>query len=166
MSHESMYLSTIDGALQNRVVAAAQKEAREHEDLSKTEIAAQLRQSPAMAIQWYPGHMTKARRLIAESMPLQDVIVEVLDARMPRSSENPLVTELRRQLRSAKAGYAVWWLPWDGQPAGDAEPFATGFLPDGAQDALGRPAGLAVGADGALYVSDDKAGYIYRIARR
>ena len=68
--------------------------------------------------------------------------------------------------RSAKAGYALWWLPWDGQPAGDPEPFATGFLPEGAQDALGRPAGLAVGADGALYVSDDKAGYIYRIARR
>jgi ribosome biogenesis GTPase A len=49
-----------------------------------------------MPIQWYPGHMTKARRLIAESMPLQDVVVEVLDARMPRSSENPVVTELRR----------------------------------------------------------------------
>ena len=49
-----------------------------------------------MPIQWYPGHMTKARRLIAESMPSQDVIIEVLDARMPRSSENPVVTELRR----------------------------------------------------------------------
>jgi ribosome biogenesis GTPase A len=49
-----------------------------------------------MGIQWYPGHMTKARRLIAESMPLQDVVIEVLDARMPRSSENPIVTELRR----------------------------------------------------------------------
>lgn len=49
-----------------------------------------------MSIQWYPGHMTKARRLIAESMPLQDVVIEVLDARMPRSSENPVVTELRR----------------------------------------------------------------------
>jgi glucose/arabinose dehydrogenase len=68
--------------------------------------------------------------------------------------------------RGTKAGYAVWWLAWDGQPAGQPEPFATGFLPDGAQDALGRPAGLAVGADGALYVSDDKAGFIYRIARR
>ena len=65
-----------------------------------------------------------------------------------------------------KAGYALWWLPWDGEPAGEAEPFATGFLPEGAQDALGRPAGLAVGADGALYVSDDKGGFIYRIARR
>ncbi|MBX3225979.1 MAG: ribosome biogenesis GTPase YlqF [Labilithrix sp.] len=49
-----------------------------------------------MAIQWYPGHMTKARRLMAESMPSQDVVIEVLDARMPRSSENPVVTELRR----------------------------------------------------------------------
>ncbi len=49
-----------------------------------------------MAIQWYPGHMTKARRLLAETMPLKDVIIEVLDARMPRSSENPVVTELRR----------------------------------------------------------------------
>lgn len=49
-----------------------------------------------MPIQWYPGHMTKARRLIAESMPSQDVVIEVLDARMPRASENPVVTELRR----------------------------------------------------------------------
>jgi ribosome biogenesis GTPase A len=48
------------------------------------------------AIQWFPGHMTKARRLIREAMPSQDVIIEVLDARLPRSSENPLITELRR----------------------------------------------------------------------
>ncbi len=68
--------------------------------------------------------------------------------------------------RSVKAGYDVLWLPWDGQPAGEPEPLATGFLPAGAEGALGRPAGLAVGADGALYVSDDKAGFIYRIARR
>jgi glucose/arabinose dehydrogenase len=64
---------------------------------------------------------------------------------------------------SVKVGYAVWRLPWDGAPAGEPEPFVTGFLPEGAQDALGRPAGLAVGGDGALYVSDDKAGFIYRI---
>jgi glucose/arabinose dehydrogenase len=65
---------------------------------------------------------------------------------------------------SVKVGYALWWLPWDGEPTGEPEPFATGFLPVGAIDALGRPAGLAVGTDGALYVSDDKAGFIYRIA--
>jgi ribosome biogenesis GTPase A len=41
--------------------------------------------------------MTKARRKLAESMPSQDVIIEVLDARMPLASENPVVTELRRQ---------------------------------------------------------------------
>ena len=49
-----------------------------------------------MAIQWYPGHMTKARRVLEETMPAQDVIIEVLDARMPHASENPVVTELRR----------------------------------------------------------------------
>jgi glucose/arabinose dehydrogenase len=68
--------------------------------------------------------------------------------------------------RSEKAGYAVWWMPFDETPTGEPEAFATGFLPPGAGDALGRPAGLAVGADGALYVSDDKAGFIYRIERR
>lgn len=66
---------------------------------------------------------------------------------------------------SVKVGYELWRIPWAGRPAGDPEPFATGFLPDAGADALGRPAGLAVGADGALYVSDDKAGFIYRIVR-
>jgi ribosome biogenesis GTPase A len=50
-----------------------------------------------MSIQWYPGHMSKARQAMAEAVPRQDVIIEVLDARMPRASENPLVTELRKQ---------------------------------------------------------------------
>ena len=49
-----------------------------------------------MTIQWYPGHMTRARREIAESMQACDVVIEVLDARMPASSENPVVTELRK----------------------------------------------------------------------
>jgi len=40
--------------------------------------------------------MVKARKLIAESMPSQDVVIEVLDARMPLASENPVVTELRK----------------------------------------------------------------------
>jgi len=50
-----------------------------------------------MTIQWYPGHMTKARKAMADAVPSQDVIIEVLDARMPGASENPLVTEIRRQ---------------------------------------------------------------------
>ena len=80
--------------------------------------------------------------------------------------EDHLVIALHGSWNSSrKVGYALWWLAWDGAPAGPAEPFATGFLLDGADGALGRPAGLAVGADGALYVSDDKAGFIYRIAR-
>lgn len=48
-------------------------------------------------IQWYPGHMTSARRIIAETMPSIDVVIEVLDARMPRASGNPVMTELRKQ---------------------------------------------------------------------
>jgi ribosome biogenesis GTPase A len=48
-----------------------------------------------MSIQWYPGHMTKARKVIAESMPSVDVVIEVLDARMPAASANPVMTELR-----------------------------------------------------------------------
>ncbi len=42
-----------------------------------------------MSLQWYPGHMTKARRQLVEAMPLQDVVIELLDARMPSASENP-----------------------------------------------------------------------------
>ena len=48
-----------------------------------------------MAINWFPGHMNKARREIAKAMPKVDLIMEVLDARIPFSSENPLVPELR-----------------------------------------------------------------------
>lgn len=49
-----------------------------------------------MAIQWYPGHMHKARKKIKESMLQVDIVIEVLDARIPYSSENPLLNELRR----------------------------------------------------------------------
>jgi ribosome biogenesis GTPase A len=49
-----------------------------------------------MTTQWYPGHMNKARRTIAEAMPTTDVLIEVLDARMPAASSNPVITELRK----------------------------------------------------------------------
>lgn len=49
-----------------------------------------------MSLQWYPGHMTKARRELAALMPSQDVVIEVLDARLPASSSNPLIAELRQ----------------------------------------------------------------------
>ncbi|MGL5344928.1 MAG: ribosome biogenesis GTPase YlqF [Plesiomonas sp.] len=48
-----------------------------------------------MAINWFPGHMHKARKEIAEVMPNVDLIIEVLDSRIPFSSENPLVPALR-----------------------------------------------------------------------
>ncbi|MCL1094767.1 ribosome biogenesis GTPase YlqF [Shewanella kaireitica] len=48
-----------------------------------------------MAIQWYPGHMHKAQKEIAEVMPQVDLVIEVLDARIPYSSENPMVSSLR-----------------------------------------------------------------------
>ncbi|MPS31165.1 MULTISPECIES: ribosome biogenesis GTPase YlqF [unclassified Salinivibrio] len=46
-------------------------------------------------IQWFPGHMHKARKEIEEAIPKIDVIIEVLDARIPFSSENPLIRTLR-----------------------------------------------------------------------
>jgi len=49
-----------------------------------------------MAVQWYPGHMNKARRIIKESMSEVDLVIEVMDARLPFSSENPMVAELRQ----------------------------------------------------------------------
>lgn len=45
-------------------------------------------------IQWYPGHMNKARNQLEDKMDLIDVIVEVLDSRIPQSSRNPMIEEL------------------------------------------------------------------------
>lgn len=47
-----------------------------------------------MAVQWFPGHMHKARRKISEAIGSIDLVIEVLDARLPWSSTNPLVREL------------------------------------------------------------------------
>lgn len=48
-----------------------------------------------MAINWYPGHMHKAQKEIKEILPQIDVVIEVCDARLPFSSENPMITEIR-----------------------------------------------------------------------
>ncbi|MBM7837630.1 ribosome biogenesis GTPase A [Alkalihalobacillus xiaoxiensis] len=45
-------------------------------------------------IQWYPGHMAKARREIKEKLQMIDVVIELLDARIPMSSQNPIIEEL------------------------------------------------------------------------
>lgn len=47
-----------------------------------------------MSIQWFPGHMAKARRLLSEQLRWVDVVVELGDARLPESSRNPLLQEL------------------------------------------------------------------------
>ena len=47
-----------------------------------------------MNYQWYPGHMTKARRMKQENIKLIDLIIEVVDARIPLSSRNPDIDEL------------------------------------------------------------------------
>jgi len=48
-----------------------------------------------MAIQWFPGHMTSARKKAAETMERIDVVIEVLDARVPEAGSNPMIRELR-----------------------------------------------------------------------
>ncbi len=48
-----------------------------------------------MSIQWFPGHMNKARKQVEEILPQIHLIIEVLDARIPFSSENPMIAKLR-----------------------------------------------------------------------
>lgn len=47
-----------------------------------------------MQIQWFPGHMAKAKRQVEEKMKMVDVVLELLDARLPMSSRNPLIDRL------------------------------------------------------------------------
>ncbi|MDF1485297.1 ribosome biogenesis GTPase YlqF [Ramlibacter sp. H39-3-26] len=74
-----------------------------------------------MAIQWFPGHMHLTRKAIAERMENTDVVVEVLDARLPGSSANPLLATLtagRPKLKIlnkedlADAGRTALWLAY------------------------------------------------------
>jgi len=50
--------------------------------------------SEEIRIQWFPGHMTKARRMITENVRLVDIVCEIIDARIPVSSRNPDLDEL------------------------------------------------------------------------
>ncbi len=45
-------------------------------------------------INWYPGHMKKTRELIAENLKMVDIVIEVIDARIPVSSRNPIIDGL------------------------------------------------------------------------
>ncbi len=48
-----------------------------------------------MGINWFPGHMNKARREIAKAMRETDLVIEILDARLPSASQNPMLRQLR-----------------------------------------------------------------------
>jgi glucose/arabinose dehydrogenase len=67
--------------------------------------------------------------------------------------------------RSVRAGYQIAFVPFkDGKPSGDPQPFLTGLVPDPAKsNVYGRPVGVTVAPDGALLVSDDSAGLVYRV---
>ncbi len=72
-------------------------------------------------IQWYPGHMAKAKREITEKMKLIDLVIELKDARIPYSSTNPMIDEIvgnkPRLILLCKAGMAdpvvtKLWMDW------------------------------------------------------
>lgn len=50
-----------------------------------------------MTIQWFPGHMAKARREVSEKLKLVDIIFELVDARLPLSSRNPMIDQVINQ---------------------------------------------------------------------
>lgn len=76
-----------------------------------------------MSIQWFPGHMASARKKAAETMASTDVVIEVVDARLPEASTNPMVRELREHRQRpclkvlnkadlADPGVTAQWLRW------------------------------------------------------
>ena len=52
--------------------------------------------SEVLPVQWFPGHMAKTRRKIAEDLRLVDAVAEILDARIPKSSSNPVLRDIIR----------------------------------------------------------------------
>jgi ribosome biogenesis GTPase A len=83
-----------------------------------------------MPIQWFPGHMHSTQRAIAERVPEIDVVIELLDARLPGSSANPLLAELMRGKPTLKvlnkqdladpALTALWLAHYQAQPGTQA----------------------------------------------
>ncbi len=53
-----------------------------------------MEQNTSKPIQWFPGHMAKTRRLISENLSQVDIVIELLDARIPKSSKNPEIDKL------------------------------------------------------------------------
>ncbi len=48
-------------------------------------------------INWYPGHMAKTKRQIEEDLKIIDIVIEILDARIPISSQNPMISEMTKK---------------------------------------------------------------------
>ena len=88
-----------------------------------------------MSVQWFPGHMNRARREIEDVMPQVDIVIEVLDARIPDSSQNPMLSTLRgevpvlRLLNKKDLADAerinLWLAHWKEQDSITAQPFST-----------------------------------------
>ncbi|MEP0074075.1 MAG: ribosome biogenesis GTPase YlqF [Marinomonas sp.] len=88
-----------------------------------------------MGVQWYPGHMNKARREIEEVMTQVDIVIEVLDARIPDSSQNPMLSTLRGDVPvlrllnkkdlADKEILGLWLEHWRGNDRILAHPFST-----------------------------------------
>lgn len=76
---------------------------------------------PSKQIQWFPGHMAKTRRLISENLKNVDIVIELLDARIPRSSKNPEISvwtkgkpmlTLLNKASLADPAVTVKWVCW------------------------------------------------------
>ena len=89
-----------------------------------------------MQIQWYPGHMTKAKRAMKEDIKLIDLVIELVDARVPLGSRNPDIDELAKgkgrivllnKADLADDGCTERWIAWfkeQGIHGNEADPAA------------------------------------------
>ncbi len=65
-----------------------------HVSYDQQEVQEYMNEVKDMTIQWFPGHMAKARREVTEKLKLIDVVIELVDARLPMSSRNPMVEQI------------------------------------------------------------------------
>jgi ribosome biogenesis GTPase A len=55
-----------------------------------------------MTIQWFPGHMAKARREVSEKLKFVDIVFELIDARLPLSSRNPMLDQIVQNKKTVR----------------------------------------------------------------
>ena len=87
--------------------------------------------SEVQSVQWFPGHMAKTRRKITEDLKLVDIAAELLDARVPKSSANPVLRQIVRQKPRvvllnksdmADPAQTARWISWYGEQGLKAVP--------------------------------------------